>query len=189
MLSEEIERWLPVVGYEGTYEVSDWGRVRRAAAGSGTRAGRIVSPTPVPAAYPLVSLSRNNLKRSFALHRLVTAAFLGPRPLGTVVNHKDAHRLNNRLVNLEYVSLSENARHSYRLGYHGKTNAAKLTFEQVAAIRSLSGSGLSHARIAVRFGVSRTTVTRILLGTTWQPNIHADRTGGSSWLKRGSTAY
>ncbi|CAE7525189.1 unnamed protein product, partial [Symbiodinium sp. KB8] len=54
--------------------------------------------------------------RAFAVHRLVTATFLGqPASADLDVNHKDGNRCNNNLENLEYVTRSENIRHAYQL--------------------------------------------------------------------------
>ena len=51
-------------------------------------------------------------------HRLVAEYFLGELPKGLCVNHKDGYKFNNDISNLEYVTISENIKHSYRTGLH-----------------------------------------------------------------------
>jgi len=94
------ERWLPVVGWLGLYEVSDWGRVM-----SLPRpycAGRVLKNKLLPSGYVQVSLSVDGKVSHHTVHRLVAAAFLGPCPEGQEVLHADDDRSNNRLENLSY---------------------------------------------------------------------------------------
>lgn len=63
-----------------------------------------------------LSVKLNN--RGIHIHRLVALFYLGKRPHGLCVNHKDANKLNNRPNNLEYVTISENTKHSIRMGMH-----------------------------------------------------------------------
>jgi len=94
--------WRPVVGYEGLYEVSDGGDVRRVAAGRGTHAGRILKPSPDPLGRPRVNLSRAGIVRTAFIHRLVALAFIGePRP-GEEVCHGDGDNQNNSVGNLRW---------------------------------------------------------------------------------------
>jgi hypothetical protein len=159
-LPAEGERWLPVVGYEGIYEVSDHGRVRRAGPANGTHVGRILKPYQ-RGAYLYANLKARNTQRSISLHRIVAWAFHGPPPPGHEVNHKDGNKLNPRADNLEWVTKSENCRHAHRLGlvkYAGRKGEAhprvKLTDRQVEEIRQLRGKA-TPSEIAERYGISR----------------------------------
>ena len=89
------ERWRPVLGYEGLYEVSNLGRVRRV---------KIIEPTRKKHGYMQISLvDRNGKRRSFRLHRIVATAFV-PNPEGKPqVNHRDENPENNRASNLEWA--------------------------------------------------------------------------------------
>lgn len=114
-----IERWLPVVGFEGSYEVSDLGRVRsldrveiwrRTIRGQyieGERhfKGKILVPTPKEAGHMHVQLGRNN---RFYVHHLVLTAFVGPAPAGMECLHWDDDPANNVLDNLRWGTRSEN---------------------------------------------------------------------------------
>jgi hypothetical protein len=52
------------------------------------------------------------------IHTIISKLFLGERPLNYVVNHKDGNKLNNKPDNLEYVTISENIKHSIEFGMH-----------------------------------------------------------------------
>lgn len=108
------EQWLPVTGYEGFYEVSDLGKVRRIAPEHGATVGRICSQKGSRSGYPRVTLTRKSISTTPFIHRIVAAAFIGPCPLGKEVNHKDGNRLNPALTNLEYVTRKENVAHALR---------------------------------------------------------------------------
>ena len=112
------ERWLPVVGWEGWYEVSDLGRVRRAAPGKRTTPGRLRTPSVDPRGYHRVRLSRGSStsQSTTKIHRLVAAAFLGPCPPGTEVGHKDGTPGHDAVGNLEYVTHQENMKLAGRMG-------------------------------------------------------------------------
>jgi hypothetical protein len=110
------ERWLPVVGYEGLYEVSDFGRVRSLPRPGTQRGGRILKLPPNSGGYPVVSLSRANRHVTRPVHVLVAAAFLGPRPNGMQVCHNDGHRTNAVLANLRYDTPGGNSQDMIRHG-------------------------------------------------------------------------
>jgi hypothetical protein len=108
------ERWRPVVGYEGLYEVSDCGRVRslprRAKLYRGTRPvpEKILSPYQYRGKHPYVVLCNTSGQKKLKVHRLVLAAFVGPCPDGMYGLHWNDDRTDNRLANLRYGSLSDN---------------------------------------------------------------------------------
>src|SRR4051812_45302603 len=101
-MTEPTEVWKPVVGYEGWYEVSDLGRVRRVAPTPKGVIGYVLQPS-VSSGYQVLHLSTgtNAGRKLHAVHRLVAAAFIGQCPEGYVVNHLDADRSNNSRENLE----------------------------------------------------------------------------------------
>lgn len=110
------ERWLPVVGFEDRYEVSDLGRVRsiphlvngRWGNRQWTR-GRILRAFPKRSGYVVVGLSRGSERTERTVHSLVAEAFLGPRPEGKQVCHGgDGDKSDNRVMNLRYGTPSEN---------------------------------------------------------------------------------
>lgn len=105
-----IERWLPIPGHEGRYEVSDQGRIRNA------KNGRVRILRKDRRGYPRTVLLVNGNPVSVAAHRAVLSAF-DPRPdwKQMHVNHKDGEPSNNALSNLEWCTNAENRLHSYRV--------------------------------------------------------------------------
>lgn len=106
------ERWLPVVGYEGRYEVSDLGRVRER-----TGFGLVfMKPlTPLPSGHLRFSVSGMGKPRGQRyVHRAVLEAFVGPCPPGMECCHWDDDPANNRLENLRWDTPSGNARDRVR---------------------------------------------------------------------------
>ena len=165
------ERWLPVIGYEGIYDVSNLGFVRRAKPGPSTWIGRKLKGSADDHGYMHVELYNGEDRRAVKVHRLVAAAFIGLCPDGKEVNHKDGIKANNAATNLEYVTRSENVLHAFRNGLqvaiHGEAiGSAKLTEENVHAIRRLLGKE-SNASIAQRFNVTYQTIWNIATGARW----------------------
>lgn len=111
------ERWLPIAGFEGLYEVSDQGRVRshdrvviRSNGVTELRRGRILKPAREGRGYLFVGLYRDGLRRHCKIHRLVATAFLAPSS-SPHVNHIDFDKTNNCASNLEWVTPAENLHH------------------------------------------------------------------------------
>lgn len=118
-MSQEV--WKPVVGYEGTYEVSDLGRVRRIAASQGTRPGVVLKPLATShGGYLAVHLHQAPEPRKLVrIHRIVAEAFHGVSDL-PLVRHLDGDPTNNIPSNLAHGTADENARDRVR---HGRSSA------------------------------------------------------------------
>jgi hypothetical protein len=167
---EPEETWRPAPGWEGRYEVSDHGRVRRIAPAGGAKVGHILKPSRHPQGYRTVYLSlAPGIRKGVTVHKLVAIAFIGPRPAGYVTNHKDGDKTNNRATNLEWVTQLENMRHAFATGLaanraRGLRNGnGRLTDEQVAEIRASQGVE-TNAATARRYGIDPSTVSRIRAG-------------------------
>ncbi len=177
------ERWLPVVGFEEGYEVSDLGSVRsldRLQVYEGVRCGKTVRierhlrgkllrPGTVKSGHQIVILGRGNPK---LVHSLVLTAFVGPRPAGHDSCHNDGNPANNSLGNLRWGTRSENVRDAMRHGtaYRfenrpGEHPNAILTANDVVAIRS--AENVPTADLAARFGVSRCAIKAARSGRSW----------------------
>jgi hypothetical protein len=179
LLSEE---WRPLARFDGVYEVSDWGRVRRAKPGKGTHVGKILKAGTPAGLYPLVVLSIGGVTTSECVHVLVLEAFVGPRPgpSHTVTcNHKNGIKTDDRLVNLEWVPHRENLHHAFETGLVDadkqqartprgeRNNQAKLTDAAVRDILATPRSYGSGARLARYYRVTRDTIDRVRNGKTW----------------------
>lgn len=131
-MTPDEEEWRPVVGYEGSYEVSDHGRVRsveRVRRDSLNRLyvypGRLrkLYNNPVTG-YPQVPLLDNGKRTLHAVHRLVLEAFVGPADVGKVACHNDGDRSNNHVYNLRWDTQSANM---YDRRKHGTDPGASKT--------------------------------------------------------------
>ena len=171
------EEWRQITGYEGRYDVSNLGRIKRIIGGQGTYANRVLKQSKNGVGYLQLKLSKENTNKHYYVHRLVATAFIGPCPEGKQVNHKDGDKTNNRPENLEYVTPHNNILHSIMVGLRiaacgEKNGSSKLIEGNVLKIRELLDSGcLSQAKIGDMFGVRQTTISSINTGRSW------------SWLK------
>lgn len=177
-----VERWKPIPGYEGVYEVSDLGRVRsldrieeyqRIDQYSGRiitvhrrHRGKLLRPGPAKSGHLSVVLGRGN---SRTVHSLVLEAFVGSCPPGMECLHKNGKPWDNRLENLRWGTRSENLHDAVR---HGQkpvgeaVHSAKLTREQVRQIRTKIGTA-SCSAIAREYGVTDSAIRSIKDGRTW----------------------
>lgn len=127
-----IERWRPVVAYDGYYEVSDYGRVRsvdRVVVDKNGRSmrwrGKFLSQFPHQDGYPRVTLCKDNVPQVREVHSLVAEAFIGPRPPGQECRHKDGNNTNCHWRNLTYGTHQENIRDTIRHKTHHNSKKKK----------------------------------------------------------------
>ena len=97
--------WAPVIDYEGLYEVSNYGEVRKVD-------GTMMNGNINSYGYRVVSLTKNGRKKDKKVHRLVAFAFVPTIDGKDYVNHKDGDKLNNYAGNLEWVTRGENNSHA-----------------------------------------------------------------------------
>lgn len=105
------ENWLPVVGYEGLYEVSDLGRI----VSFFHKEKRLLHPWKSHG-YRRVTLVKNGIEKSTAVHILEGTSFLPNPENKPTVNHKNGIRDDNRLVNLEWATMPEQQDHAIATG-------------------------------------------------------------------------
>ena len=119
------EIWKAIAGYEGLYEVSNFGRVRsidryvpHKTFGKKFCKGYMMATHINNAGYVTVNLCKINRYRSFDIHRLVAIAFLDNPDGLPEVNHIDENKKNNHVENLEWVTKSENNMHGTKRERH-----------------------------------------------------------------------
>lgn len=180
---ESVERWLPVVGWEGLYEVSSHGRVRsvertflRADGRLCTWKGRILRQSYMGNGYAKVTMSRESRMQTRSIHGLVLEAFVSPRPEGMEACHGDGNPKNNRIENLRWDTKQSNTEDKRRHGTilnGSRCGSAVLDEEKAALIRkrfrgrggSRRGSAIELAR---EFGVTPTTILALVDRRTWR---------------------
>ena len=124
----QIEEWRPVVGYEGSYEVSAHGRVRSVDRTvefkNGVRRsfhGRAIKPQPTKGGHLRVTLCLGDSRRKTRVHRLVLEAFVGPCPEGMEGCHNDGNPQNNHVDNLRWDTRGNNCLDTVKHGRNPMT--------------------------------------------------------------------
>lgn len=145
--------WKPIKNYEGLYEVSDSGEIRNVKFDR----HNVLKGNTNDIGYRYVTLSKDNKKRTFYYHRIVAETFIPKEDNRIQVNHKNGNKQDNRADNLEWVTISENARHRTRvlkkhsLRYDGKrvlcveTGEVFNSVSEAGRIMGIKTYNVSHA--------------------------------------------
>lgn len=113
MIGNSQEIWRPVKGYEKLYKVSNFGRIKKTYKNGKQK---ILKHGKNKQGYWQICLSKENIQKSFKIHRLVAQAFI-KNPLNKKeVNHIDGNKNNNKVDNLEWCTPKENIQHAYKTG-------------------------------------------------------------------------
>lgn len=186
-MTEASERWHPIAGFEGRYDVSDQGHVRSwFASGGRPRQQPHVLKGLASSGYRRVTLTNGELRRVENVNILVLEAFVGPRPqrTGDVFDcrHLDGDRANNRLSNLAWGTRKENSADTVR---HGRKptgddhwshqhpekvrrgehhHNARFSDEVVAEVRRRVLAGEGPTAVGREFGMSGVHAMRIARG-------------------------
>ncbi len=165
-------QWRPAPGFE-TYDVSEYGHVRRRVGYRGYPAGRLVKSGRNRCGYFSVTLFRQGRRQEVFVHRLVAYAYIGPQPSPFhEVAHGDGDKANNHWSNLRWATKSENCRQKREHGavpdIRGERHpGAKLTNEVVLELRRRRQQGAYFREIAEEFGIPKITVYDAVTGKTW----------------------
>ena len=155
--------------FEGVYEASDTGLVRRIGTGRGVVDGRILRVQTMTSGYRTCALWLGNRQHTRLVHRLVASAFYGPCPEGYEVNHKNLDKADNQPGNLEYLTRSENLRHRSLAGIQrGAANhQAKLNEATILVIRRRHADGEGYKNLGRAYGVSWEAIRNIIKRRSW----------------------
>ena len=127
------EEWRPVKDYEGLYEVSNHGRVRRIKKWDGHskffQCCEIRRATDNGYGYLIISLSKQHKKQNHYVHRMVAEAFIENPNRYPQVNHLDYNTKNNFADNLEWCTAKQNTQysniHMHKPRENSKTNSGE----------------------------------------------------------------
>ena len=171
----EGEIWAWIEGYEGRYQISNFGRVKSFPKRNfhGTI---ILKPEINRQGYLRVGLHKNGKVKHFPIHRLVAQAFITNSDNLPEPNHEDGCKFNNHVSNLKWSTKSENMQHAARIGIitglHGEKNPmAKLTNAQREEIRQIFVKGdpeFGVCALARKYGVVPATICRIVNGKAYK---------------------
>ena len=173
-----LEEWRDIVGYEGLYQVSDSGMVKSVSRMASHKAyglmrvdEKILKPCVLKSGYSSVVLSVQSKTKSLLVHRIVSAAFIPNPESKPHVNHKNGIKTDNRAINLEWCTRSENELHAFRIGLKSHVgemhNQSKLTKEQVIEIRR-GDKLLKTSQLAKNYSVTVQTIYDIRSGKSWK---------------------
>ena len=129
MSDKQAEEWKEVDGFEGLYEVSNFGRVKSVSryVKNGLTEKKInekilVCSREKKTGYLRVTLCKNGKQKIVKVHRLVAFAFLPNLNNYPQVNHKDEDKSNNRVDNLEWCTAKYNMNYGKRNERAAKSN-------------------------------------------------------------------
>lgn len=136
------EMWASVNGYEGVYEISNMGRIKsldRTWMQGGRCKEEHIMRQSFMKNYLSITLCKDGDERTTKIHRLVAKAFIANPTNKKQVNHKNGNKLDNRSVNLEWNTPTENIRHAFEMGLirgrlGGENPKAKLVLDMQTGI-------------------------------------------------------
>ena len=166
------EIWKGIPEYEGWYQVSNLGRVKRVADKPEHHNGKIRKTHITSTEYVGINLNVNGVRTNRKVHQLVASAFIGKRPKGLDLNHINGIKTDNRPENLEYLTRSDNNKHAFSIGLMSNvgenSSRALFTEKEVQGIRATyANGGYTHRSLAKKLGVSKSTITAIILRYNW----------------------
>lgn len=166
------ERWAPVYGYEGLYEVSTCGRIRGLVyGGKKRRAPRIKTLQLNKNGYMVVVLWKNGKGKGHTVHRIVLTSFVSNQPSTVDACHINHNRLDNSLDNLKWGSRSENEqdkRAANRSAVGDRNGQSKLTTKDVIHIRHLHKAGMRVKDIVKLTGHKQQNISAIINRKSWR---------------------
>jgi hypothetical protein len=162
------EIWKKVEGFDGRYEVSNFGRVRSYFKNN----LHFLAPCKHQNGYIHVDLRMKGLGYRVSIHRLVAKLFIPNPENKPCVNHKNGIKTDNTVENLEWATYSENQQHSYNTGLRPITLGenspnASLADSDVKKIKKLINDGVRLKKIALLFNVSPSNISYIKRNKTW----------------------
>lgn len=167
-----MEEWKDIKGYEGLYQISNLGNVKSVPR-NGKYCTRII-PLYMSLSdrngYKAVTLYKNGERATLSVHRLVAEAFVTNEENKNIVNHINGNRADNRATNLEWVTQSENIRHSFDILKNYNTDNKSVICVETGEVF------ISMTEASRKTGVLRTRI-----GKCCANKPHCKTAGGYHW--------
>lgn len=159
---EEIWKTIVHEGTITTYKVSNRGAVMN-------KFGKLMTLSKNKNGYSVCSLYINGKKKNPYVHRLVMIAFVENPDNLDIVNHIDGNKTNNYLENLEWMTQSDNAKHSYAINKNQKGNHREIIQYDGPDKKNIIATFASVNEAAEKLNRERTTISRDLSGVLKNP--------------------
>jgi hypothetical protein len=164
------EVWKDVKGFEGLYQVSSLGNVKRLVS-KRVLAERFIGSSIDRYGYVKRVLSKYGKNHCFTEHRLVATAFLENLQNKLTVNHINGIKTDNRVENLEWNTTLENKQHAVNSGLTNLKGSnhprCKLSDKEVLEIREI-GFSQTRTSLSKKYGVSRNNILGIINRRNWK---------------------
>lgn len=176
--NKKQEIWKDIPGYENFYQANPRGFIKsiskylRIKNGFRRTKELIIANTDNGEGYLICSLSKNKVRKSILLHRLIALTFI-PNPLNLPeVNHKDGNKFNNDIDNLEWCTRQENIDHSWSkklTNCIGESHHnSKLNNISVKEIREKYASGkYSYSQLGLEYNTNMYNIRNVVKRLTW----------------------
>ena len=159
---EMKEIWKDVQGFEGVFQVSNWGNVKRISCKDSPTV-KLLKKGINYCGYECVNLRNGKTRKSFLVHRLVAKAFIDNPNKLEEVNHKDENKLNNHVNNLEWCNHLENMRYSYSLHPEWKEKG-KTKYTQSVVKKDMFGNVIevykNSKEASIKNNISKNSIVR-----------------------------
>ncbi len=171
------EIWRDIAGYDGMYQISNYGRVKSFKYGK----WRILKPSLHTGGYLYVTLSKYNKVKHRYIHILVAKAFI-PNPDGKPeVDHRYGNKFDNYVENLRWVTSKENSKNTKVLGLRKIQQGEELAnarlnadlIHEICEIHVPYDREFGASALARKYGVGTTTILNVIKGKTYK-NVPRD---------------
>lgn len=176
-MEEEKEEWRDVVGYEGLYQVSSFGNIKRL---NSRLKGSGYLKKIIQNGYMKVTLCRANVRKDFRVCRLVALSFHPNYLNHPQVNHIDENKVNDHYRNLEWCT----AKYNMNYGTRGKRAGLSLMDKYGSPVLQIDDNGCvvkewnTISEACRNTGCKFQNISKVCLG-------RGKRTGGFYWKYSG----
>jgi hypothetical protein len=170
------EYWIPLVGYEGLYEISNLGRIKSLSKeyGGGFHREFILSESYTSDGYSQIRLTNKSGRKCFKIHRLVAKCFIPNIYNKLEINHKNGVKKDNSVLNLEWCTRSENQLHAFKNNLNSRlkgcdSKLAKFSKNEIMSIRHLYYiNKFNFTKISKIYDVSNVCISNIIKENTYK---------------------